>query len=394
MLRSTADLGLPGESDERRQEVRQWLAEHPKPTGRQLAEAGYVAPHWPRPWGLDADPVHQLIIDDELRRAGVTRPLNQIAIGWAGPTIIHAGTRQQKERYLLPMLAGEEIWCQMFSEPGAGSDLANLSTRAVRDGDGWRVSGQKVWTSGAQYSKFGILLARTNPDVPKHQGISYFICPVDAPGVVVRPFREMTGGSLFTEVFFDDAYLPADNLVGDEGDGWRLAKVTLSNERVSLSSGGALWGGGPTAYDLIEVVRSCGGTTDPLLRDRLAQLYVDAEALRLLRLRAVAASLSGEPPGPEASVRKLLADEHGQDIMNLARDLAGADALLDGAGPLGDKSQDWHFGWLFAPALTIGGGTAQVQRNILAERILGLPRARDPHEGLGWSEAHGTGRPA
>lgn len=385
MSTSGMDLGLPGEDDERRQAVRRWLAEHPQPTPRQLAEAGYVTPHWPRPWGLDADPVHQLIIDEELQRASVRRPQNQIAMGWAGPTIIHAGTDEQKQRYLMPLLAGEEIWCQLFSEPGAGSDLASLSTRATREGDGWIVNGQKVWTSGAQFSRYGILLARTDPDAPKHRGISYFICPMDAPGVTVRPLREMTGAALFNEVFLDDVYLGPEALVGEEGDGWKLAKVTLGNERVSLSSGGALWGAGPTAYDLLELVQQRGGTSDPGLRDRLVQLYVQAEALRLMRLRMLAATLSGQQPGPEASVRKLLADEHGQDIMNLARDLAGPAGLLEGAGPLGEQSAEWHRGWLFAPALTIGGGTSQVQKNILAERVLGLPRDADPDAGRPWN---------
>src|SRR5690606_5129886 len=234
----------------RRLGIRGWLAEHPSPTGRELAEAGLVAPHWPRPWGLDADPIHQLVIDDELRRAGVKRPVNMIGIGWAGPTLLIAGTEEQKKRYLMPLLAGEEIWCQLFSEPGAGSDLASLSTRAVRDGDEWVVTGQKVWTSLAQMARFGILIARTDPEAERHRGISYFICPMDAPGVTIRPIIEMTGAHTFNEVFLDEVRLPAANLVGREGQGWELAKVTLANERVSLSSGGALWGLGPSAADL------------------------------------------------------------------------------------------------------------------------------------------------
>src|SRR5262245_50387325 len=183
------DFELPPEDDPRREEVRAWLREHPSPSGRELAEAGYVAPHWPKPYGLEADPVHQLIIDDELRRADVRRPQNMIGIGWAGPTILHAGTEAQKDRYLLPLLSGEENWCQLFSEPNAGSDLANLSTRAVRDGDTYVVNGQKIWNSLAQFSKFGILIARTNPDAPKHKGISYFVCPMDAPGLEIRPIK-------------------------------------------------------------------------------------------------------------------------------------------------------------------------------------------------------------
>jgi alkylation response protein AidB-like acyl-CoA dehydrogenase len=383
----TVDFELPPDDDPRRLEVRAWLADHPRPTGRQLAEAGYVAPHWPRPWGLEADPIHQLVIDDELRAAGVSRPSNMIGIGWAGPTILHGGTEAQKERYLLPLLAGEEIWCQLFSEPGSGSDLASLSTRAVRDGDEWVVTGQKIWTSLAQHSAFGILIARTEPDAPKHEGISYFICPMDAPGIEIRPIIEMTGAHTFNEVFLDEVRLPAESLVGDVNRGWGLAKVTLGNERVSLSSGGALWGMGPDAGDLLELVRSAGGVADPALRQRLAQLHIERELLRLIRLRTVTARIKGEPPGAEASIRKILADEHGQRIMGLAKDLAGAGGMLATAGPLGTDPGVWHHGFLFAPALTVGGGTGEVQRNIVAERVLGLPHDVDVEQGQTWARS-------
>jgi alkylation response protein AidB-like acyl-CoA dehydrogenase len=386
------DFELTPDDDPRRLEVRAWLADTPRPSGRQLAEAGYVAPHWPRPWGLDADPIHQLIIDEELRRAGVARPMNPIGIGWAGPTIVHAGTEAQKERYLFPLLAGEELWCQLFSEPGAGSDLANLGTRAVRDGDVYVVNGQKIWTSLAQFAAFGILIARTDPEAPKHQGVSYFICPMDLPGIEVRPIIEMTGAHTFNEVFFDDVRLPAENLVGEENRGWGLAKVTLGNERVSLSSGGALWGNGPSAADLIDLVRRRGGAPDALSRQRLAQLWIEAEILRLIRLRTVTARVKGEQPGPEASIRKLLADEHGQRIMELAKDLTGTHGMLSGgAGPLGAPDQHgWASGFLFARALTIGGGTTEVQRNIIAERVLGLPHDVDVEQGKTWAEARLT----
>ena len=367
------DFELPGEDDPRRVEVRAWLEAHPRPSGRELAEAGYVAPHWPRPWGLDADPIHQLVIDDELRRAGVSRPPNPIGIGWAGPTLIHAGTQEQKDRHLFPILSGEEMWCQLFSEPGAGSDLASLSTRAVRDGDTYVVNGQKIWTSLAHFSTFGILIARTNPEAPKHRGISYFICPMDTPGIEVRPIVEMTGSHSFNEVFFDDVRIPAENLVGEENEGWSLAKVTLGNERVSLSGEGALWGRGPTARDLLDLVRKHGGVDDPVLRQRLAGLYIEAEVLRLIRLRTVSAVVQGRSPGAEASIRKALADEHGQHIMGLAKDLAGTAGMLTDVGPLGEPAAEWAYGYLFAPALTIGGGTSEVQRNIIAERVLGLP---------------------
>jgi alkylation response protein AidB-like acyl-CoA dehydrogenase len=381
------DFELPGDDDPRRKEVRQWFEAHPKPSGRELAEAGYVAPHWPAPWGLAADPILQLIIDDEMRRAGVRRPNNPIGIGWGGPTILHAGTQEQKDRYLMPLLAGEEIWCQLFSEPGAGSDLANLSTRAVRDGDTYVITGQKVWTSLAHLSKFGILIARTNPDAAKHKGVSYFICPMDAPGITVRPLIEMTGLHMFNEVFLDEVRIPAENLVGDENEGWSLAKVTLGNERVSLSGGGALWGNGPSASDLFDLVREQGGVADPLLRQRLAQLYMESEILRLIRLRTVTAAVQGRPPGAEASVRKALADEHGQHIMGLAKDLRGAFGMLNEGATGGLTDPSWSYGYLFAPALTIGGGTSEVQRNIIAERVLGLPHDIDIESGKTWSES-------
>ena len=409
------DLALPGDDHPARVECRQWLSAHPEPTARQLADAGYVAPHWPRPWGLGADPVSQLVIDDELRRAKVTRPQNQIGIGWAGPTLIHAGTDAQKERYLPPLLAGEEIWCQLFSEPGAGSDLAGLSTRAVRDGDEWVVSGQKVWTSFAHIAAFGILLARTDPDVAKHQGISYFVCPMDAPGLTIRPIVDMTGAHAFNEVFFDDVRIPAENLVGPVNGGWALAKVTLGNERVSLSGEGSLWGQGPTASDLIDIVRRDGGTPDPVLRQELMRVWSEGEILRLIRLRTVSAAVSGRAPGPEASVRKALADEHGQHVMEAAARVAGTGGLLAGAGPHRPGSGEagategsgpagragggwafsaadgvWGFGYLFAPALTIGGGTAEVQRNIIAERVLGLAHDVDVEAGSTWSATHGA----
>ncbi|MCU1356605.1 MAG: putative acyl-CoA dehydrogenase [Acidimicrobiales bacterium] len=380
------DFELPPDDDLRRSEVRAWLADHPRPTGRELADAGYVAPHWPRPWGLDADPITQIVIDEELRRAKVKRPSNIIGIGWAGPTLVHAGTAEQQARYLPRLLSADDIWCQLFSEPGAGSDLANLGTRAVRDGDEWVVNGQKIWTSLAQYSRYGILIARTNPDVPKHSGITYFVCPMDAPGVDIRPITEMTGSQTFNEVFLTDVRLPADSVVGEVDHGWELAKVTLGNERVSLSSGGALWGMGPTGADLLDLVRSRGGSNDPLVRQRLARLHTTEEILRLIRLRTVSARIRGEQPGPEASIRKVLADEHGQEIMALAKDLTGAGGMVADRGPLGTPAGPWPYGFTFSPALTIGGGTGDVQRNILAERVLGLPHDLDVEANKTWTE--------
>lgn len=398
------DFELPGEDDPRRVAMRDWIAANPSPSSVQLARAGLVAPHWPKPYGLEADPVHQLIIDDELGKAGIRRPANPIGIGWAGPTILYAGSEEQKSAFIPRLLSGEDFWCQLFSEPGSGSDLANLSTRAIRDGDEYIVNGQKIWTSGAQFARYGILIARTDPDAPKHKGVSYFICPMDLPGIEIRPIKEMTGGSTFNEVFFTDVRLPAENLVGEENEGWRLAKVTLGNERVSLSTGGVLWGSGPTALEMLDAVRVRGPVRDPVMRQRLAGVYTEHVLLDLIRMRTLSARLRGEQPGPEASIRKILADEHGQNVMEVARDLIGPEAMLQhveedsrethaglgGGGGVGTRPLEhagWLHGYLFARSLTIGGGTGEVQRNIVAERVLGLAHDVDVQQGLTWSQA-------
>lgn len=386
---------LPGLNDPRRETVREWLRQHPHPTDREMAESGYVAPHWPEPWGRGADPIQQIIIDDEFARAGVKRPSNQIGIGWAAPTIIFAGTQEQKDRYVLPALAAEEVWCQLFSEPEAGSDLASLGTRAVRDGDEWVINGQKIWTTGAHYSKFGILIARTDPDVPKHKGVTYFICPMDSPGIEIRNITNIAGAKSFNEVFFTDVRIPHDNVVGEVNDGWRLAKVTLGNERVSLSTGGVLWGAGPTALDIINEARALG-ITNTVMRHRLAQLYIEHTVLEIIRQRTLTARLRGAQPGPEASIRKIMADEHGQRAMEVARDIIGADAIVIGEpdAKVGKtiRSKSWYSGYMFSKALTIGGGTGEVQRNILGERVLGLPSEPDPTQGMSWAQARrGTG---
>ena len=373
---------LPGDDDQRRIAVRAWINKHPKPNADELALAGYVAPHWPQPYGLGADALQQLIIDQELQRANISRPSNPIGIGWAGPTILFAGTKQQQQKYLPNLLSGAEFWCQLFSEPDSGSDLASLRTRAELDGDEWIINGQKIWTSGAQYAKFGILLARTNPDAPKHKGITYFICPMDSPGIVIRPIKSMAGAESFNEVFFTDVRIPVTNVVGDVNDGWRLAKVTLGNERVSLSTGGVLWGYGPTALDVIESVRATGGIKNRVMRQNIARIYTEHVLLEIIRMRTLTQRLRGAQPGPESSIRKIIADEHGQHVMALARDLIGADAMLTGVENESKKTLQnhaWYSGYMFSQALTIGGGTGEVQRNILGERVLGLPHEPEPN---------------
>jgi 3-oxochol-4-en-24-oyl-CoA dehydrogenase len=371
---------LPPEAESYRGGIRAFIAEHapdgqyPPDWTRQLAGNGYVAPHWPSPWGRDASPIEQLVIDEELKRALAPKPMNPIGIGWAGPTLLVAGTPEQQQRYLPGLLDGSEIWCQLFSEPEAGSDLASLTTRAVRDGDEYVLNGQKIWTTLAQFARYGILLARTDPDAEPHKGISYFVLDMQTPGITIRPIKQMDHDATFNEVFFDNVRIPAADIVGTENDGWRLAKVTLGNERVSLSGEGALWGIGPTAHDLLDLVRANGTVTDPVLRQRLAALYIESEILRLIRLRTVSAKVQGLEPGPEASVRKALADEHGQHVMATAVELAGTGGLLMDQGPFGSDTPMWAKGYLYSRALTIGGGTSEVQRNILGERILGLPR--------------------
>ncbi len=406
------DFDLPPADDPRRLAVREWLAEHPDPTDRQLAEAGWVVPHWPQPWGLDADPMFQLIIGEELAAADVSLPANLIGIGWAAPVIFLAGTEWQRQRFLAPIFSGEERWCQLFSEPDSGSDLAGLSTTAVRDGDEYVINGSKIWSSGAHHAEFGILLARTDPNAAKHRGISYFIFPMDTPGTTMTPVEDMTTAHSFNQVFFDDARIPADLLIGAEGDGWRLAKATLANERVGLSSGGALWGMGPTAADLVGNTHL--GPERVAERERLARLQCDAEVLRLTQLRSLSAQLAGRTPGPEASIQKIVSDDLGVEIMTLAKDLQGASGMLEGSGPVGDLPATrqtgpteinpwdgsgfddvdpvWHYGFVFSPALTIGGGTFAIQRNIVAEHVLGLPREPDAEAGLSWSETRQLGR--
>ncbi len=378
--RPAADAGLGADAPRFAAETRAFLDEHapdgvyPPDFARRLATAGLVAPHWPRPWGLDAGPVQQVAVDAELRAAHAPRPFNPIGIGWAGPTLLVAGTDAQVQRWLPGVLDGSEIWCQLFSEPEAGSDLASLRTRAVRDGDEWVVDGQKVWTTFAHLARWGILLARTDPEADAQHGISYFVVDMHSPGITLRPIRQMDGNADFNEVTLEQVRIPADHLVGTEHDGWRLAKVTLGNERVSLSGEGALWGQGPTAQDVLALVRDAGGEPDPVRRQRLAALYIEAEVLRLIRLRTLAARVRGLEPGPEASVRKALSDEHGQHVMAMAVELAGTDALLSDRGPYGAKTSMWAGGYLYSRALTIGGGTSEVQRGIVAERVLGLPR--------------------
>jgi alkylation response protein AidB-like acyl-CoA dehydrogenase len=371
------DFRPPSDDDPRRASVRAWLADHPEPTAAQLAAAGYVAPHWPPPWGRDAGPVEQVLIDEELARAGVTRPDNPIALGWAGPTLVAGGTVAQQQRWLPGILDGSQEWCQLFSEPEAGSDLASLRTRAVRDGDDYVVDGQKIWSTWADRSDWGILLVRTDPEASRHRGITYLVVDMRSPGIEVRPIVEMTGGRHFNETFLTGVRVPVANRIGEEHEGWRLARVTLGNERVSLSEGGVLWGMGPTAEACFAEIRA-RGVREPSLRQRAARAYSEMVVIGLLGHRLMAEVQRRGEPGPLASVRKALADEHGQHVMGLVKDLDGAAGMLGVQDATAEHTDPWHWGYLFSRALTIGGGTSEVQRDIIAEQLLGLPREPRP----------------
>jgi alkylation response protein AidB-like acyl-CoA dehydrogenase len=331
----------------------------------RIADAGYLAPHWAKPWGRDAGAVEQLVIDEEFRAAKVRRPHLQIA-GWALPTIIEHGSEVQKQTLVGPTLHGDLVWCQLFSEPGAGSDLASLTTRAEKTDGGWLVTGQKVWTSMARQATHGMLLARTSPiaDGDRHAGISYFLLDMSTPGIDIRPLREMTGHEMFNEVFLDNVFVPDDCLVGEPGDGWRLARTTLVNERVSMATGSSF---GVGVEGLLR--RLSANPPDPVSADRVGALVSEAQALALLGLRSNLRALAGGEKGSESSVRKLVAAEHDQRVQEFGLELFGA----EGATVAGDAAV-WGMGFLGSRCLTIAGGTSEVQRNVIAERILGLPR--------------------
>lgn len=335
---------------------------------KRMVDGGWEVPHWPVPWGRDAGPVEQLAIDEELRAAGLRRARTGIG-AWAAPTILAHGTAEQQERFIRPTLYGEIEWCQLFSEPEAGSDLASLRTRAVRDEErgGWRIIGQKVWTSMATSAHWGMLLARTNASAPKHLGITYFLLDMTSPGIDVRPLREITGEAMFSEVFLDDVFIPDDDVVGAVDGGWPLARTTLANERVAMSSG-STYGSGVEA--LLELVGDAGAAADdPVVLDQVGELVAEAQTIALLGFRSVQRAIGGAEPGPESSVRKLLGVEHDQRVQELALQLLGpAGARADGV------AKRWSRGFLASRCLTIAGGTSEVQRNVIGERLLGLPR--------------------
>jgi alkylation response protein AidB-like acyl-CoA dehydrogenase len=368
-----------------REELRAWLArnrpaEEPKEGGedahyawrrdwqRRLYDAGWAAPAWPAEYGgRGASLTESAIYFEELGRARVPLPANVLGLLLGGPTMMVWGTDEQKERYLAPILSAEEIWCQGFSEPDAGSDLASLKTKAVKDGDEWVVTGQKVWTSGAQYSKWCMLVARTDPDVPKHKGLTYFLMDMEQDAVQVRPLRQITGESEFNELFIEEARIPDANVVGGAGNGWKVALTTLMNERAGLAFG--LQVRLKVLLDeLTDVARERGLLDEPSVAERLGEMHIRTEILRLTAYRGLTAQMKYGQPGPEGSLTKWMWSDTNQRVTELAAELLGPEALT--------RDSRWSYELLRARGNTIEGGTTEILKNIVAERVLGLPRMR------------------
>ncbi len=361
-------VDLPPEAETYRAEARDFLARHDALAGQArkdlLVDSGYFVPHWPTPWGRAAGAIEQLVIDEEL--PAVEQPKLGIG-GWVMLTIVQHARPDQAARWVRPSLMGELRWCQLFSEPNAGSDAAAITTRAIEAPGGWKVNGQKVWTSGAQDCNMGLATVRTDPSAPKHAGVSTFAIDLTAPGVEIRPLRELTGECLFNEVFFDDVFVPDDDVVGEVDAGWTVARATLGNERVSI-------GGNKGNLDLVEAddliaLLSDHAPHDPGAAAAVGVLLAENHAMSVMNLRQIVRALIGGPPGPEGNITKLLSAEHAQRVAELGLRLIGTGAVAGTAPEVAHS-------YLFTRCLTIAGGTSEIVRNLIAERILGLPRER------------------
>jgi alkylation response protein AidB-like acyl-CoA dehydrogenase len=400
------DLSDSPEQARYRETVRTWLREHrdeaPPAAGSnedaeyitarrrwqgRLAEAGLAGVAWPAEYGGQGlGPIEHVIVNQEISAAGVPGILDTIGVGMLGPTIIAHGTDAQKARYLGPMLHGDEVWCQLFSEPAAGSDLAGIQARARRQEDGsWRLSGQKVWTTNAQFASFGLLIARTDPDVPKHKGLTMFVVPMDAPGVTVRGLRQISGEAEFNEVFFDDVRLDADAVVGQVDDGWRTALTTLMFERLTIGLGteGLGYKEGRFARAL---AADAGARRDPEVRRRLGEIAAELIAVKFGGYRALTALQRGQIPGPEAGLAKVTLVNAAIAAGELVADTLGPDALEDGG--------EWSYMISFLPGLKTAGGTEEILRNTIGERVLGLPPEPRLDKGVAFSELRSREREA
>jgi len=396
------DLNYSAEDERFRLKVRQWIDQHPpgelstvqakKDWQRTLYDAGFVGMGWPREYGgQDARPMEQAMVAEEMARGDVPGAINSLALGLIGPTLIVHGTDEQKQRYVKRMLTAEDIWCQLYSEPDSGSDLASIKTRAVlepfEDGEAWVINGQKVWTSLGPIADYGVLLARTNPNVPKHQGISYFIVDMHQPGVEVRPLKQITGSSEFAEVFFTNARVPAENIIGQEGQGWELAQTTLGFER-----GGSLLAR-VTRHQtnmrrLVEVAHGLSRDSVPILEDavarqKLGRMVVEVEVLRYAGFRILSKLEQGKRPGAESSIDKLYYSELDKRHQEYMQDLLGPYGQLERGLPeelalnsstLRGDDATWAYNFLWSRAGTIYAGSSEIQKNIIGERVLRLPR--------------------
>ena len=376
------DLSFTAEQEAFAAEVRDWLAanvevppafasladeiEWGRAWQARLAEARWVGIQWPAEYGgRGASPIEVAIFNMEYARARAPQPVNRVGINLAGPTLLAHGTDEQRRRWLPSILSAEEIWCQLFSEPDAGSDLASLSTRAVADGDGYRLTGQKVWTSYAQFARWGIGLARTDPDAPKHRGISFFAVDMTAPGVDIRPLVQITGEAEFNEVFLDEVFVPRDHLIGGLNQGWAVANTTLAHERGTAFPFKEQVVHEAYLDELYALASERGVLDDPEVSDALAQAFVELRVLRLHNWRTLSRLDRGAEPGPESSYVKLTWTDMTQHLSDAALTVLGPDAPLTGK---------WQRQWLWSKAASIAGGTSEIQRTIIGERILGLPR--------------------
>ena len=376
------DLSFTAEERAFGSEVRAWLAAHLEPPpafdsdaaevewGRRwqatLADARWVGIHWPREYGgRGASPVQVALFNTEYSRARAPQLVNRVGVNLAGPTLLAHGTDEQKRRWLAPLLRADEIWCQLFSEPDAGSDLASLTTRATPVAGGWSVSGQKVWTSYARFARWGICLARTDPLAPRHRGISYLVVDMTADGVDIRPLVQITGEAEFNEVFLDEVFVPRDHLVGQENDGWAVANTTLAHERGTSFPFKEQVVHEVYLAELYADAARTGRLDDPKVSDELAQAFVELQVLRLHNWRTLSRLARGEEPGPESSWVKLAWTDLTQHLSESALDVVGPAAPLTGR---------WQRQWLWSKAASIAGGTSEVQRTIIAERLLGLPK--------------------
>jgi alkylation response protein AidB-like acyl-CoA dehydrogenase len=377
------DLTLSPQEQAFRDELRAWLEEnHPgdEPSGdeagfefrrdwqRKLAEAGYAGLSWPEEYGgRGATLIEQAIFNEEIVRAKAPQMANVLGLAMGGPVVIAHGTEEQKKRYLKPILTAEEIWCQGFSEPESGSDLASLKTKAVKSNGEWVVTGQKVWTTFAHEAKWCMLVARTDQDAPKHKGLTYFLMDMEQDAVQVRPLRQITGEAEFNEIFMEEARIPDENVVGGEGNGWTVAITTLMHERVGIGLGSAVQLK-IVLGELMDDIRERGLDEDPVIRQRVAQIYIEAECIRLNASRGLTRTMKTGIPGPEGSLTKWQWSDANQALTELAMDVRGPEA------PLVDEN--WSYRFLRARANSIEGGTTEILKNIVAERVLGLPKLR------------------